>query len=289
MSHLETLSRGPGPVLVIGMHRSGTRLLAEVLDGLGIFMGADRQADSESVTFMLLNEAILHQCGAFWSEPMAAHFVLAEPATVAQLARSVADTLERQIQNYWGPTGTEAGPGAGRARRCGWKDPRNTFTLPVWRHLFPDLKVIHIVRHGIDVAASLARRHAEALRSATNQTVPSPLAVIRDEALGVLSSRRGWILSEALTMWEQYVEKARLQSAELEDNALEIRFESLLGQPRQVIADIARFCEVPDATVGTELLERLNSTRSCAYKRDPALVEFAESERAILERYGYFP
>ena len=81
------------PLVVIGMHRSGTRLLVEVLDKLGVFMGADRQADSESVTFMLINEAILHQCGAFWSEPMSAHFVLAQPDAPA--ARALADLAER--------------------------------------------------------------------------------------------------------------------------------------------------------------------------------------------------
>ena len=65
--------RKASPIVVIGMHRSGTRLLVEILDKLGVFMGADVQADSESVAFMLINEGILHQCGAFWSEPMSAH------------------------------------------------------------------------------------------------------------------------------------------------------------------------------------------------------------------------
>ena len=67
-----------GPLIVIGMHRSGTRLLAQLLEKLGVFMGADQQADSESVSFMSINEGILHQCGAFWSEPMSAHFLLSQ-------------------------------------------------------------------------------------------------------------------------------------------------------------------------------------------------------------------
>ena len=87
------------------------------------------------------------------------------------------------------------------------------------------------MRHGVDVAASLARRHSEALRAATGELVPSALTVIRDHALGVLSSRRGWTLAEALTMWEQYVEKARQESAALGERALEIRYEDLLTQP----------------------------------------------------------
>ncbi|HET7131500.1 MAG TPA: sulfotransferase, partial [Gammaproteobacteria bacterium] len=187
------------PIVVIGMHRSGTRLLVDVLDQLGVFMGADRQADSESVAFMLLNEEILHQCGAFWSEPMSAHFLLAQPAAAEQLAAHVRESLAARLASYVGAAGWHLGASALPA--FGWKDPRNTFTLPVWKQVFPNLRVIHILRHGVDAAASLARRHAEALRAATGEAAPSALAVIRDHALGVLSSRRGWTLAEALTMW----------------------------------------------------------------------------------------
>ena len=216
------------PLIVIGMHRSGTRMLVDILDRLGIFMGADRQADAESVTFMQINEGILHQCGAFWSEPMAAHFMLSQPDIVATLAASVRETLAAQLANYWGQTYRRPELSSHETLQFGWKDPRNTFTLPVWRQVFPKAKIIHIVRHGVDVAASLARRHARALQTATGEAVPSALTVIRDHAFGILSSRRGWTLAEALTMWEQYVEKARLESAELGDRALQIRFEDLL-------------------------------------------------------------
>jgi len=277
------------PVLVIGMHRSGTRVLADVLDQLGIFMGADRQADSESVTFMLMNEAILHQCGAFWSEPMPAHFVLADPDTVAELAARTATLLDRHIGTYLGQQASGSEADGGPQGRCGWKDPRTTFTLPIWRRLFPGLKVIHMMRHGVDVAASLARRHAEALRRATGQELPGALTVVRDNALGVLSSRRGWTPSEALTMWEQYSEKARLEMAELGGNALEIRFESLLEHPHRVISDVAQFCEVPGLTEDSAFLERLNPERSFAYRRNTELTAFADSNRAVLERFGYSP
>lgn len=281
--------KAASPLIVVGMHRSGTRLLAEILDRLGVFMGADRQADSESVTFMSINEGILHQCGAFWSEPMSAHFVLAQPEFVEQLAASARATLVAQLGQYQGRSGWRPGSAPEETPPFGWKDPRNTFTLPVWRQVFPKSRTIHIVRHGVDVAASLARRHAEALRAATGESVPSALTVIRDHAFGVLSSRRGWTLAEALTMWEQYVEKARLESAALGEDALEIRFEDLLRQPDQVISAIARFCgrTVP-AEHGT-LLELIESSRAFAYRRDPELRAFAESVSDILGRYGYAP
>jgi Sulfotransferase family len=285
-AHMDARLRQASPIVVIGMHRSGTRLLVEILDRLGVFMGADVQADSESVTFMGINEQILHQCGAFWSEPMSAHFLLAQADAARQLAANAGEALAAQLQTYAGPSGWQLGTDPNKLRPFGWKDPRNTFTLPVWRHVFPNLRTLHVVRHGVDVAASLARRHAEALRAATGEPVPSALTVIRDHTLGVLSSRRGWTLAEALTMWEQYVEKAREESAALGERALEVRFEELVAQPMTVIPAIAEFCRVPTPTNGP-LLDGLKPDRAFAFRRDPELVAFAGSVGAILARYGY--
>ena len=277
------------PIVVIGMHRSGTRLLVDTLDKLGVFMGADRQADAESVAFLLINEGLLHQCGAFWSEPMSAHFMLAEPDAVEQIAVNAREALAARLEQYAGPSGWHLAASGTELPAFGWKDPRNTFTLPVWKQVFPNLRTIHIVRHGVDVAASLARRHAAALRAATGESIPSALTVIRDHALGILSSRRGWTLAEALTMWEQYVEKARQESAALGERALEVRYEDLLTQPERVIPVVAKFCRVPMPAGHGALLDGLEPSRAFAFRRDPELVAFAGSVREVLARYGYAP
>ncbi len=281
--------REASPIVVIGMHRSGTRLLVDVLDKLGVFMGADRQADSESVAFLLINEGLLHQCGAFWSEPMSAHFMLEQPGVAEQLAAGAAEALSAQLDRYAGPSDWHRSSRAERLPEFGWKDPRNTFTLPVWKQVFPNLRAIHIVRHGVDVAASLARRHAQALRAATGEAQPSALTVIRDHALGVLSSRRGWTLPEALTLWEQYVEKARQESARLHERALEVRYEDLLLQPERVVPSLAAFCGLPAPALRETPPAGLEPSRALAFRRDPELVAFAESVRETLARYGYTP
>ena len=302
---MDTRLTQSSPVVVIGMHRSGTRLAAQILERLGVFMGADQQGDSESVTFMLINEGILHQCSAFWSEPMPAHFALSQPEVVERVAASTRRTLSARFGNFVGRSGWRPGPSAEgsqsgpkregprpgssseRSRPFGWKDPRNTFTLPVWKQIFPKLRVLHIVRHGVDVAASLARRHSKALRASTGEPVPPALTVIRDHALGILSSRRGWTLPEALTMWEQYVEKARIEMADLDDRALEIHFEDLLEQPDGVVPRVARFCGAPTSDGDNAAYEDLAAGRAFAFRRDRELVAFADRSRGILERFGY--
>lgn len=273
--------------MVIGMHRSGTRLVADILSALGVFMGADRQGDSESITFLRINEAIFHQCATFWSEPMPVHVLLAQPEHVRRIAGLVLETLAAKLPRYVGRSGWQPGATPEQTPAFGWKDPRTTFTLPVWRQVFPSLRAIHVVRHGVDAAASLARRHRQMCLSAGDGAVPSPLAVFQDRGLGVLSSRRGWTVTEAFTMWEQYVEKARLESAELGDRSFEIRFEELLDSPSRVIETLARFCGTERSAVDAELLARIESTRAFAFRRSPELAAFAESVSEILARYGY--
>jgi hypothetical protein len=276
------------PVVVIGMHRSGTRLLDEILGKLGVFMGADRQADGESVTFMLINEAIFQQCGTFWNEPMPVHYVLSDDSFLAHATGMARGALKAHSRGYQGANSPLASASESPPT-FGWKDPRNTFTLPVWKQIFPQLRVIHVLRHGVDVAASLSRRHGEALRAATGEPVPPALTVIKDHALGVLSSRRGWNLAEALTMWEQYVEKARLELAEAGDRGLEIRFEELLQRPQKLIPTIAEFCGLPAPANLEETCERIDASRALAYRQEPELMSFAETAGQILSRHGYSP
>ena len=276
------------PVLVVGMHRSGTRLIDRILDRLGVFMGADRQADGESVTFMQINETVFHQCGTFWSEPMPVHFVLSQPELLERMAEVVVQSLATQLRNYAGRADLDLAR-IGELAPFGWKDPRNTFTLPVWQKIFPEARIIHVVRHGVDVAASLARRHGNALRNATGAAVPPALTVIQDHGLGVLSSRRGWTISEALTMWEQYVEKARLEAAQMGPRALEIRFEDLLERPQEFVPRIAQFCGVALPDDLDSVTGAIDAGRAYAFRQDAQLKQFAESAAAIIGRLGYEP
>src|SRR3954454_23215857 len=57
------------PVILLGMHRSGTSLIARVLDELGLFQGAELQEDHESVYFLDMNDLLMRRIGASWDNP----------------------------------------------------------------------------------------------------------------------------------------------------------------------------------------------------------------------------
>jgi hypothetical protein len=52
------------PVIILGMHRSGTSMVSELLDQLGLFVGRELQDDHESTYFLDLN--IRCRCWIFW-------------------------------------------------------------------------------------------------------------------------------------------------------------------------------------------------------------------------------
>lgn len=57
------------PVIIIGMHRSGTSLLSRVLEQTGVFMGNKKDENNEALFFLKFNDWILKQANATWDNP----------------------------------------------------------------------------------------------------------------------------------------------------------------------------------------------------------------------------
>jgi hypothetical protein len=139
------------------MHRSGTSMVAEILRGAGVYLGADEallpasefnpHGLFEHRDFVLLNDEILTSLGGAWDRPPTIWLPWArrrlEP--LREKARALVDEM-------------------GRQRQWGWKDPRNSLTLPFWRTVVPDLRLVICVREPGSVAHSLAARGGHSLQ-----------------------------------------------------------------------------------------------------------------------------
>lgn len=141
-------------VCVVGMHRSGTSMLANVVKSIGIDLGPEHRLFAgnpdnpdgffENREIVQLNEELLAFLGGAWDTPpeMDAGWEDAEGLRpLRDRAALLAAALASSKNSVW----------------C-WKDPRTCFTLPLWRKLLPNLKVIVIVRDPGSVATSLQRR-----------------------------------------------------------------------------------------------------------------------------------
>lgn len=285
------------PIIIIGMHRSGTSLLTRVLREQGFFMGRDTDHNDESALFRALNAWLFRQASATWDRPEGVLDLLQQPAILDPVEDYLSGILQGPSQvRYLGLYRYLAG-GLNRLQTpWGWKDPRNTYTLPLWLRLFPDARIVHIQRHGVDVAASLvARRSAAVNRSLARYTarrhwyVRSPWAPKRS---GFAHQLRCATLTGSLELWVQYLQQARQVIQACPDGTcLTITYEDLLQSPGRTLQDVMNFCGIT-AAAPDELTARVlnfDVQRAFAYRRDPELQSFAEAHQASLHHLGFAP
>lgn len=287
---------GERPVIVIGMHRSGTTMLTRLLEQAGLFVGRDLCPDThESRYFQHVNDWILQQPGATWDNPEALRFLWADTRSTALVREYVRWQLTAPgVVPYFGLGGVLRRLVSDRRGPWGWKDPRTTFTLPLWRSLFPDAKVLYIARHGVDCAKSLVvRKHAETTYLEGKILTPTRVRVIQHSVKG-LSGRnvptpRCETLEGGFSLWEAYVDEARRQLADIPaDRKHELRFEDLADNFAELMGGLLRFIGLDaDADRIASLESRLRLDRMYAHRKDPELRAFADRKQAALAARGY--
>lgn len=275
------------PFVVIGMHRSGTSLVSRILDKSGIMMGKDLQTDHESKFFIQLNKWIYQNAGADWARPKA----LEELIDYAPARKQVEEYLRIRIASSSSKkfSGRNLKNGLfDMDSKWGWKDPRNGPSLPIWKDIWPEMKIIHVVRHGVDVAASL---HSRSLKNWAEDEGRfkkwTKMYKWRSSKSPIRKGQRAATLSHALEFWAEQmdVEKKVIQSYE---NVLEIRYEDLLTSPAVVLKDIWNYIgKETDEKLLREIETMVDYSRAFAYKQNEELSVFAQENKSILERFGY--
>ena len=75
----------PPPVIVAGMHASGTTLLSRIVQRCGVFMGAEKNENEEAEFFRGINQQVLALTEASWDEPETFVLALGQRATRLEL------------------------------------------------------------------------------------------------------------------------------------------------------------------------------------------------------------
>jgi hypothetical protein len=249
------------------MHRSGTGLLARKLHECGVFMGARRNAHEEASFFLRRNQRLFHLAHAHWDHPEPFRFLLESPEFRSQVVASLRTQVRSfKIVSY---LGMKRFLGLGGltcvAHSWGWKDPRNTYTLPIWLDVFPEARVIHICRNGIDVAYSLRKREQ---RRAHQLNDP-------------LFSCRCSSLEGAFGLWVDYEQMSMAVTRNLPGNrVLHLRFEDFVTAPKDHLQRIARFLGVSFdlARIG-QAVRNIRPEAAFAFLKDEELQRFYEEKR----------
>lgn len=236
----ESQVRRMQPLILVGMHRSGTSLMVRLLADVGVHMGTWLSRDAEAVHFQKLNRRIYAAAGAKWAT---VDGLLQEMASEDFVARQTELTRRRLFDRGPFPRQGSLVSGFfgkqlwGRIQRgdafsWGWKDPRTSLTLPIWLRIFPQARCVHVLRNGIDVAISIHRRSKKQRRKVRNRLFPldySPVTL--DFAYG-------------FRLWETYVCRI-LEYRDLlpAGRYMEVRYEELLEAPEEQLRRLVVFLE----------------------------------------------
>lgn len=140
----------PSIIIVLGMHRSGTSLVAQLIAKWGAYMGDDlipsnqnnKDGYWEYNPLVIFNNKMLTYTNTNWYNPPESIDVQSLEKNFGDEARRLVKQMD-QFNSTW----------------C-WKDPRIVFLLPFWKKILDDRRIIYIVsfRNPLSVADSLEKR-----------------------------------------------------------------------------------------------------------------------------------
>jgi len=187
-------------------------MLTRLLHACGLYLGPKSalmppQADNpdgfwEHLGFVALNDELLEALGGAWDLPPKRDETFLNVPRIDSLrmkARLLVDGFDSA--HVWG-----------------WKDPRNSLTLPFWQHLVPGLKTLIMVRNPLEVAYSMRKRN-------------------------------GTSYAFGLRLWEIY--NRRLFEAASEHGHIVTHYDFFFDNPEKELKRIANFIGLPDAKIRT--------------------------------------
>ncbi len=146
---------GLRPIIVLGMHRSGTSAVSGALSNIGVFLGqnlfkpqagVNEKGFFENSTLVKINERLLTSFYSSWDDPLA--FLMdVRKKDFGSLHSEAVDFLKSEYLEH---------------KHWGMKDPRTTLLLPFWQNVFNDLDVkpfyLIMIRDPAEVCLSLFKR-----------------------------------------------------------------------------------------------------------------------------------
>ncbi len=204
----ETVTLAPkpeGPVVVAGMHRSGTSLLTRLMSTLGVEFGNELlpkdnnnpNGYQEDIEFLKLQRswfnAGLDDDLNGWRD----------------WGWNPKHPISSQGDSSWKPKAEELlnQRTLESRQRWGWKDPRTTLILPFWQKLKPELRLIGIYRAPWDISNALQRLDHQQFRCHPEMILP---------------------------LWSLYNERLAKFTETNADRSILINSHSLITQPEEV-------------------------------------------------------
>jgi hypothetical protein len=274
------------PIIIVGMHRSGTSMLTRFFEKANIFMGADKEGNDEAKFFLKLNEWILRQNNCGWDNVDNLKF------EDEKFDDEIIDVLNKQLHSpriiqYMGlKKYIKYRSFENFDFRWGWKDPRNSLFLKYWLRIFPEAKIVHIYRNPVDVAYSLSQRSKSYLNWNRNYKHDIKKYLLMNNI--ITDSVRTTNIEEGFKLWKDYINI--IHSFEAKENIIHIKYEDLLENPLNEFQKLSHFLAIDlKDNIIQSIADDIKSDREYAFLRDNELITFYKKIKtdSLMVKLGY--
>jgi len=233
------------PLIIIGMHRSGTTLLAELFTSLGYNLGAFVDQHNESFFFYGVNRWILRELSLSWDNPSDYNHILRyaiEHTDIESQVLSLVKSPRFPLLHFGIPSLFSK---KSRLFSCPWgfKDPVSTITLPIWKSIFPSASLLLVERNGLSVAKSLSVRY--------RADFPRRFSWI-ESLIPRLPSKYNTIRTSSpdynVNLWSTYLHAGRKAFEAFDGPKAVINYDELLINPSLVLQSALSALSVPICT-----------------------------------------
>ena len=277
------------PIILTGMHRSGTSLLSKIFQNEGVLLGNQKDINNESVFFQNINKWILSSYGCSWNTIEDLEISIDDKRFDMMLFKMKKLIESRLNYKYFGLCSFILRKSFFNLKdNWGWKDPRSIVTLPFWMNLFPNAKVIVLLRHPFDVVNSLLERNKLFLEAdIKNKNKLASYFLIPFLNIENYSNLSSNIKSfnEGMRLYQNYYKIIKNMKSKYPENVLLIKYEDLVSNKKETISKVFKFNNIDLTEKNNLFMETIYSDRMFNFKSIPNK-EYDEYKNELIN-YGY--
>ena len=194
------------PIVVGGSGGSGTRLVVQLMQEHGIFMGMRRNDSQDAMPFVLIYEKYINSYleGKVNCSDLVEDFV---SAIIEHRDNSTANS-----NSFWG-----------------WKNPRSIYLLPLLSELFEGMYFIHVIRNGLAMSTSTNQQQ---LTKHGKHIIPEAYQSLPDH-------------EQSLILWSIVNSAAADFGLKMGGHYIMVRYEDVCENPKATMVNLMNALKLP--------------------------------------------